>query len=172
MAKRRKRERRGGTSLKNSSCLPDIHTTPHTHHPQPPEGPWVSECLFLGSFLSQVTFAGRLRFKEGKSQTPTAPPPLYQPQDRQENFPFKPHRLTLPFQSQFPLHSALTDPKEWIPSPPLIQALIPSLPLSLFVSKAVLWVGMGEPGHLGWGGQVMMPPKAGIAQPWPDPAGN
>lgn len=67
-------------------------------HLQPPNIPWVSKCLFLGSFLCPVTFRRRVVFREeDKSQTPRALNPLCQPQDSQENFPLKSRRLTFAF---------------------------------------------------------------------------
>lgn len=102
--------------------------------------PWVSKCLILGPFLSPVTFRRKVGFEEeDKSQTSRALTPLCQPQGSQENFPLKSHRLT--FASFLPhptSHMALTDSREWIPSPPHIQVPITFLPFPPFISKVVL----------------------------------
>lgn len=109
MAERKKRERRSGISLKNSFCLPDIHTVPHTPQLQPPEASWVNECLLLSSFFESGYLFRESYIQRRQVSNFKVPPSLFQPQDRQENFPFKPYRLTFPSQGQFHTHLALTD---------------------------------------------------------------
>lgn len=106
-------------------------------------------CRLLESFLSQVTFGGRVRFRgEDKYDTQGSFPTVLA--SRQENFPSKPHGWSFFFQSQVFLPSALSDPRKWMPSPCVIQLPIAFLFFSLyFQSGSMGWPGGTRPPGLG-----------------------